>query len=284
MLDSITQALQLVISASAGLGSVLIMRWYWWRISAYSELAALLTPLGLSIVNGCLQAGGIHEPLLEDFPENLYFYVIFTTVVWLLVTFTTAPTSEAVLDAFYTKVKPRGFGWIPVAARCPAVREEINKAPSMVHSTTDWLTGVLFVYGTLFGVGNCIFQNYGVGLALLFLLVPLTATRLWWSLTNGVSVCPPDGFGGCTAGICLCSVPGCGGQSSRKTCTLSSIAAVSTCFCCFGSGSSDRNEDISGDKSVLEDDGIELVGSDTGNSDEQVENPINEQAEQNPTI
>jgi Na+/proline symporter len=57
MLDSITQALQLVISASAGLGSVLIMRWYWWRISAYSELAALLTPLGLSIVNGCLQVG-----------------------------------------------------------------------------------------------------------------------------------------------------------------------------------------------------------------------------------
>lgn len=59
-----------------------------------------------------MKAGGIHEPLLEDFPENLYFYVTFTTIVWVLVTYTTSPTSDRVLDAFYTKVCRKS--WISV--------------------------------------------------------------------------------------------------------------------------------------------------------------------------
>jgi hypothetical protein len=230
LLDSIKQAMVLVITASAGVGSVLIMRWYWWRISAYSEIAAVLTPMCLAVVNGVLQAGGIHEPLLEDFPENLYFYVSFTTIVWVLVTYTTKPTSDAKLDAFYVKVKPRGRGWDPVARRCPSTKVEIQKGPSIMHSLIDWLTGVIFIYSTLFGIGNCLLGSWISGALLLFIVTPLTAFRIWWSLerknhfTRWIKTCA------------VCS-PAC--WESYWLNVSKSLATLCACICCANGRSDD---------------------------------------------
>ena len=108
----IDTAAQFLIASGAGLGMVLILRWYWWRINAWSELGATLAPvLGLVIANYVLP-----QWLPEEFfAQNgaFIFTVVFTTVVWLIATYVTAPTDKATLQSFYEKVKPGGW-WKPI--------------------------------------------------------------------------------------------------------------------------------------------------------------------------
>jgi SSS family solute:Na+ symporter len=160
-LDSIKQAWGLVITASAGLGTVLILRWYWWRINAWSELAATLAPIALVI----LVLFGVPIPgITEPFPVNLFTVVAITTAVWIPVTLLTRPTASAHLDAFYRRVRPGGPGWKAVAKRNPSVRPDSGLLPMALN----WISGVVMVYMVLFGVGYLLLGEYlPAGLCLL---------------------------------------------------------------------------------------------------------------------
>jgi solute:Na+ symporter, SSS family len=160
-LDSIKQAWGLVITASAGLGTVLILRWYWWRINAWSELAATLAPIALVIfVLFGVPIPGITEP----FPVNLFTVVAITTAVWIPVTLLTRPTASAHLDTFYRRVRPGGPGWKAVAQRNPSVRPDSGLLPMALN----WISGVVMVYMVLFGVGYLLLGEYlPAGLCLL---------------------------------------------------------------------------------------------------------------------
>jgi len=152
-LDSIKQAWGLVITASAGLGLVLILRWYWWRVNAWSELSATLAPIAMVV----LVLLGVPVPgITEPFPVNLFSVAAITTVIWLLATFMTRPTEAAKLDAFYRRVRPGGGGWKPVAARNPGVQPDSALLPLFF----DWIAGVVLVYMVLFGVGHLLLANY----------------------------------------------------------------------------------------------------------------------------
>ena len=149
-LDTIAEAWGLLLSASAGLGLVLILRWYWWRVNAWSEMAATLAPIGLTGAALVLNAFGVQVPGLQAaFPLNLYAVVGFTTAVWLGVTMMTRPTEAATLDRFYQRVHPGGPGWAPVAARNP----EVTPDAGLGRLALDWAVGVVLVYSTLFGTG-----------------------------------------------------------------------------------------------------------------------------------
>ena len=162
-LDTIEQAWGLILSASAGLGLVLILRWYWWRVNAWSEIAATVTPIALVAV-ALLLPEGVQVPGLQaDFPLNLYAVVAFTTRVWLAVTYATRPTTQDTLDHFYRKVRPGGPGWKPVARRHPGVEPDAGFARLWL----DWLLGVAFVYLTLFGVGKLLLGSALLGAGLL---------------------------------------------------------------------------------------------------------------------
>ncbi|PSQ99381.1 MAG: sodium:proline symporter [Bacteroidetes bacterium QS_9_68_14] len=162
-LQTIEQAWGLILSASAGLGLVLILRWYWWRVNAWSEIAATVTPVAL-VVAALLLPEGVQVPGLQaEFPANLYAVVSFTTVVWLGVTYATRPTSPATLDHFYKKVRPGGPGWKPLRRRHPGVEPDAGFA----RLWWDWLLGVAFVYLTLFGVGKLLLGNALLGAGLL---------------------------------------------------------------------------------------------------------------------
>jgi len=162
-LDTIEQAWGLILSASAGLGLVLILRWYWWRVNAWSEIAATVTPIALVAV-ALLLPEGVQVPGLQaDFPLNLYAVVAFTTLVWLAVTYATRPTTQDTLDHFYRKVRPGGPGWKPVARRHPGVEPDAGFARLWL----DWLLGVAFVYLTLFGVGKLLLGSALLGAGLL---------------------------------------------------------------------------------------------------------------------
>ena len=174
-LETIRQAWELMLSASAGLGLVLILRWYWWRVNGWSEMAATVAPIVLTVAALVLNAFGIQVPGLQaDFPINLYSVVGFTTVVWLTATFVTQPTDDDTLDTFYRTVHPGGPGWEPVASRHPDVTPDTGLA----HLAVDWLVGVVLVYAALFGTGYLILGSTAWGLACT--VVALAAAGYLW--------------------------------------------------------------------------------------------------------
>ena len=171
-LDTIADAWGLVLSASAGLGLVLILRWYWWRVNAWSELTATVVPVVLVL----LQLSGLDVPFLTaDFPVNLYGIVGVTTVCWLAATFLTAPTPPEALDAFYRRIRPGGAGWGPVAARNPDVEAEAG----MGRLALRWALGVAAVYAALFGVGGLLLGTPLRGAALLAGGAAALAALVW---------------------------------------------------------------------------------------------------------
>ncbi|ARA91911.1 sodium:proline symporter [Rhodothermaceae bacterium RA] len=179
-LESISGAWGLILTASAGLGLVLILRWYWWRINAWSELAATVAPIVLTAAALVLQPMGITIPGLESpFPTNLFAVTAFTTVVWLVATFVTRPTEAATLDAFYRRIHPGGPGWKPVAARHPDVVPDAGLGALAL----DWLAGVVLVYSTLFGVGNLLVGSTLTGVGCL-VLAGLATGFLAWDLNR----------------------------------------------------------------------------------------------------
>ncbi len=159
-LESISQAWSLILTASGGLGTVLILRWYWWRINAWSELVATLAPIILVLLTVFgVPIPGINEP----FPSNLFIVVGITTALWLAVTFLTKPTDHSTLEKFYRLVRPAGPGWQPIAALHPDIQ-----ADSTIRAMArQWGAGIVLVYTCLFSVGYLILGNYLSGFLML---------------------------------------------------------------------------------------------------------------------
>jgi SSS family solute:Na+ symporter len=154
-LTTISGAWVFMINASAGIGTVLILRWFWWRVNAWSEIAAMAAPLVIYPVSKLF----FH---LES-PLTLYPVVAGTTAVWLVVTFLTRPTDRSTLKAFYAKVHPGGSGWKPVRKECPGVVAD----EGMGNLFVNWLCGIVLVYSFLFGAGALLFGKIVSGSILL---------------------------------------------------------------------------------------------------------------------
>ncbi len=148
ILETISGAWIFIIEAGAGLGLVLILRWFWWRLNAWSELAAMVVPLAVY--------GFIRARTSIAFPDSLYLIVGITTIAWVTATFLTRPVDPVTLDAFYRRVRPGGPGWKRVAARCPDARPD----PGFGWMFVDWAAGVALVYAALFAVGSAIFGEW----------------------------------------------------------------------------------------------------------------------------
>src|SRR6266511_3451543 len=162
-MGSIAGAWKLLIVTGAGTGAVLLLRWYWWRINAWSEVSAMLCAFGVSVL---LQtAGGLDSDRPRDFAWIMILTVVITTGVWLAVTFLTAPESRETLVAFYRRTRPSRAGWAPIAALAP----EVQVSASGLANLVDWIAGCVLIYGVLFGVGKLLLHETGTGLLLLAL-------------------------------------------------------------------------------------------------------------------
>lgn len=171
MLDTISGAWAFIIEAGAGLGLVLIVRWFWWRVNAWSELAAMLTPL--------LVYAYLSTSTSVAFPETLFYIVGITTIVWLAVTFLTKPTEEETLKVFYRRVHPGGWGWKPIAQLLPDVKGDSGYGGLLLN----WVSGVVLVYSMLFGVGKIILGQTLDGV--IFVVVGLVAAgAIYWDLSR----------------------------------------------------------------------------------------------------
>lgn len=175
MMTSISGVWTFLIECGAGLGLVLILRWYWWRINAWSEITATIAPfIGYSIARFGLE---------WVFPNSFFFTVSFTTVAWLLATFLTRPTAAAHLQAFYQRVEPDGW-WKPVTDKMGKTTDYTNLA----NLASCWLAAIIVTYSVLFGIGKLLLGDWILGgaffaiaaIGTVILRKYLQRTRVFW--------------------------------------------------------------------------------------------------------
>ncbi len=162
-LSSIEYAWKLLMVTGAGTGTVLLLRWFWWRINAWSEISAMIVAAGLSLF---LQSR-FGPQWNSDDPRQFAFLMLttvaVTTVAWLGVTYMTPPEPLEKLLAFYRLVRPAGPGWKPVAD----ATGDLGGRPteSLGVQIYNWILGCVLIYTTLFAVGKLVFKEWTVGLA-----------------------------------------------------------------------------------------------------------------------
>jgi len=160
-LDSIAGAWKLLLVTGAGTGGVLLLRWYWWRINAWSEVSAMLSAFVVSVALQTVWHFDTDKPV--DFAWLMIVTVAITTAVWLAVTFLTAPEPLETLLAFYRRTRPSAAGWRPIAKLAP----EIQPSRDGLSNLLDWAAGCMLIYGALFGTGKLLLHEMIPGLALL---------------------------------------------------------------------------------------------------------------------
>lgn len=161
-MESISGVWEFVLECGAGLGLVLILRWFWWRINAMSEIAATITPF---VIVAMIKITGTEI----GFPDSLYLIVPITTAIWLTATYLSKPVDEDKLRNFYGKVKPGGIGWKAFGKKYP----EVICDKGYRYLFIDWIAGIVLVYMFLFGIGKYIFGEYIT--ATIFILIGITA-------------------------------------------------------------------------------------------------------------
>lgn len=152
--DSIATVYRLILAIGTGPGLVLILRWYWWRINAWAELAAMLG----GFVVGFLTSvdNPIYTLKIEDFGNRLFVTAGVTLLIWVPVMLLTRPESDAKLDSFYRRVRPGGPGW-----RRQRERTGEPAAQDLPRDIQRVFAGVLILFGLMFAVGSIVLLRWG---------------------------------------------------------------------------------------------------------------------------
>jgi Na+/proline symporter len=163
-LTNALQAFQILLQIGAGTGLVFILRWFWWRINAWSEISAMVISFAVAVYFQFVhQALGL-APVSAS--SALVIGVGITTVGWLAVTFLTTPEDTAVLQRFYDVIKPFGHGWKRV------VEVDADPGGTLSASVACWALGCVFVYGALFGTGYLLYgQPWPAAMAFVVVLL-----------------------------------------------------------------------------------------------------------------
>ena len=175
-LSSIGQGWGIVLNIGFGTGAVYILRWYWWRINAWSEISAMAVAAATTFA---LKGVAFTGNSAVVYAKSALITGLVTTIVWVIATFITRPESRETLVKFYRRVHPTVYGWRPIAKlvpEMPAVRDVLSNA-------FDWLMGVILVYGSLFGIGKIIFGEVLTGIALL-VAAGVAGYLIFWDLSR----------------------------------------------------------------------------------------------------
>lgn len=157
--DRISDAWRFVLVMSSGIGPVLLLRWYWWRINAWSEISAMFAPY---IMYPILRYGLNLDPISADFEKCLIINVFGSTFIWVLITFLTKPSDNQQLQNFYKKVRPDGPGWRKFETFSPTQKKLFNLF-------LCWIISCLFLILTLYLVGNIILKTYNQSIFILLI-------------------------------------------------------------------------------------------------------------------
>ena len=174
-MQSISKAWEFIFAMGAGIGLVLILRWFWWRVNAWSEITALATSIVITIsleIIALIQTltNQDHYTLFGSKPvlfgitlqihHKLMIIVPAAIMSWVTVTYFTKPEPIEKLEEFYKRVQPGGW-WKPITANFEHTLQPVTKGIFVL-----WIAGVLMIYGFTFGIGNLIFHNYSTSVLL----------------------------------------------------------------------------------------------------------------------
>jgi Na+/proline symporter len=187
LLQNALQLFEVLLVFGAGTGLIFILRWFWWRINAWSEIAAMFASGIISITLKLTPVGVFFfAPEVGVFPDwTEYLFVVFaTTAIWLLVTFITQPESKEVLQNFYRKIQPGGPGWKKVVVEAEAEHQDLIKTGekwSVPSGIAAMLLGCVLIYSCMFCTGYFIYGKLKPALILLLLALVsgLLLGRVW---------------------------------------------------------------------------------------------------------
>jgi SSS family solute:Na+ symporter len=175
-LDTAAQSFNIILQVGAGTGLLYLVRWYWWRVTAWCEIVAMVSSFLVSMVILVLAKNGLDIPSAQA----LLLTVAVTTVCWLLTAYFGPKNDEKVLISFYRKVRPYGPGWrdirekAAISAAQEATDEETGNFPLAL---LGWSAGCIMIWSALFTVGNFLYGRTGYALALL-VVFSISATFL----------------------------------------------------------------------------------------------------------
>jgi Na+/proline symporter len=177
-MTSAQQAFQVLLSIGAGTGLLYIVRWFWWRVSAWCEVVAM----GASLVSaaGFPYLSTIGVLPVMTFAQTTILQVGFTTVCWLVAAFVFPETERAKLIEFYRKVHPAGPGWTPIR-----IEAGVSEAAAAYHgdhmgmATAGWISGCLVIWSSLFAIGNFLYGRTETAVALTAVFLVSGAVLLW---------------------------------------------------------------------------------------------------------
>ncbi len=173
MMQSIRGAWELFFGMTVGIGGVYVMRWWWWRVNAWSEIAAWVSTAAVYV--------GLHwaNPAME-FGWHLIITAVASTLCWLTVALVTPPTDPSKLLAFYELVRPGSPWWRPIARQ-----SSIDVVRMGWSDVIDWCAGLVFIYCGLFAVGKVILEGMAAGLS--YIVVAAAAGLvLYRSISQGL--------------------------------------------------------------------------------------------------
>src|ERR1700756_2084024 len=190
-LASINQGWQLVLNIGFGTGAVYILRWYWSRINAWSEIVAMAVAAIMTIGLRRIPFTG-NDALV--YAKTALITGVVTTIAWIAATFLTKPESDATLVGFYKRVHPTVYGWRHIAALVP----ELSDVRDVASNAFNWVMGVILVYGCLFGIGKLVFGAWLWGFLLLAMaavagyLIFWDLSRRGWATLSGTEIRAPQ--------------------------------------------------------------------------------------------
>lgn len=179
-LESALSAFNIILLMGAGTGLIYLLRWFWWRVNAFSEIAGMISALLLALYFEVI--GPKVGMSSMDASDKLLWSVGITTIVWLLATFITRPTNQQTLETFYTHVRPDGNGWKPVRNHLQLKGKEVIKDHTLSKGIAAMITATILVYSLLFCVGWLIFGN--TSYALISFIVSIITAFILKSLWN----------------------------------------------------------------------------------------------------
>ena len=188
ILENATQAFDILLLSGAGSGAIYLLRWFWWRINAWTEIVAMASATIMAFVLVLLVPDAwVETTLLDAAAVKLLIAVSFTSLVWIATTYLTKPESMETLIRFYQQVQPGGPGWkkvIDAAEKQDILFSEEQKGWDLPQSLLSVALGTLGIYAALFSTGNFIYGKWAWGLGLMF--ISLTSSflviRLWRQL------------------------------------------------------------------------------------------------------
>ncbi|HRW15676.1 MAG TPA: Na+:solute symporter [Amaricoccus sp.] len=188
-LSNALQAFNILLSIGAGTGLIFILRWFWWRINAFTEIAGMVISFLVAIYLQLVHPALGYEPLSTA--SSLLLGITITTIGWLAITYMTPPTDEATLRHFYRVLRPAGKGWDPVVARARADGDPIEHADAgeLPLEILCMLVGTFTVYFTLFAVGYWVYGRVMGAMVLTVLAVAAAfyLFQLWGRLKTSVA-------------------------------------------------------------------------------------------------